>query len=298
MKILIIGGSGFLSGTLTRVAVAAGHEVTVVTRGQRALMEPVASITVDRKDRAAFLQAVEAEPGDWDLVVDCIGMEPADAEQDVEAFAGRAGTFVFVSTDFVYSPAHREVRQKEDHAIYTFEGYGGRKRACEELFTETSIGALPWTVLRPCHIYGPGSLLGCLPLHGRDKELINRLRQHETLKLVGGGAFLQQPIFAADIADAILSIPEHPDTAAGKIFNIAGPDIVPSREYYQIVADLLGVPLSVEEEPVEAHLAANPGSAPFCCDRVYDLSKLQNAGLPVPATPLREGLAAQVASLT
>lgn len=297
MKILIIGGSGFLSGTLTRMAVAAEHQVTVVTRGQKPLPEPVAAICADRKDRANFEQAIGAEIGDWDLVVDCIGMETADAEQDVEVFAGRAGAFVFISTDFVYHPAHRIIPQREDHAIYLADGYGGRKRQCEEHFIETSVGALPWTILRPCHIYGPGSLLGCLPLHGRDKDLVTRLRKREALRLVGGGAFLQQPVFAADIADAILAVPDHADTVTGQIFNIAGPDIVHSREYYQIVADILGEALDIIEEPVEKHLSEKPDSAPFCCDRVYDLGKLHRSGLPLPATSLRNGLAQHVASL-
>ncbi|NQX00440.1 hypothetical protein HQ447_07250, partial [bacterium] len=37
LRILIIGGSGFVSGTLARMAVARGYAVTVVTRGQRAV---------------------------------------------------------------------------------------------------------------------------------------------------------------------------------------------------------------------------------------------------------------------
>ena len=39
--------------------------------------------------------------------------------------------------------------------------------------TPTAAMAMQWTILRPCHIYGPGSQLGCLPLHGRDPKLID-----------------------------------------------------------------------------------------------------------------------------
>jgi hypothetical protein len=64
---------------------------------------------------------------------------------------------------------------------------------------------MQWTVLRPCHIYGPGSLLGCLPLHGRDADLLDKMKAGHSLQLVGGGHFLQQPIFAADLAELTLS---------------------------------------------------------------------------------------------
>ena len=35
MKVLVIGGSGFLSGTLARTALSQGHQVWTITRGQR-----------------------------------------------------------------------------------------------------------------------------------------------------------------------------------------------------------------------------------------------------------------------
>src|SRR5262245_58255017 len=53
-KILILGGSGFLSGTMAREAVGEGHEVWVVTRGQRPLLAEVQAIVADRKERDAF----------------------------------------------------------------------------------------------------------------------------------------------------------------------------------------------------------------------------------------------------
>ena len=77
----------------------------------------------------------------------------------------------------------------------------------------------------------------------------------------------------------------------------AGPDWIESHTYYRIIADLLGVELRIEEVAVSEFLAANPDRQSFLCHRIYDLSKLRNAGLDVPATPITEGLRQQVASL-
>ena len=174
----------------------------------------------------------------------------------------------------------RKFPQGEISEHYMKSGYGGMKRLCELALAQGDTGSMAWTVVRPCHIYGPGSQLGCLPAHGRDPNLIARLRAGETLTLVGGGYFLQQPIHAADLADVILEMAGNPATH-GEIFCAAGPDVIESRSYYQIVADILGVQLTVDELSVSGYLAQFPESAPFLCHRIYDLAHLSRAGVAV-----------------
>jgi len=293
MKLLIGGGSGFVSGTLAREALAAHHQVWTITRGQRPAINGVTALQADRHDAPQFEQTISAAKTDWDLVVDCIGYQPADARQDIETFRDRARQFVFISTDFVFDPAHREFPQSEEATAYASTGYGGDKRLCELEFLKTDMA---WTILRPCHIYGPGSLLGCLPAHGRDPKLLETLRACKPLRLVGGGHFLQQPIFAHDLAKLILSVAGN-DRARRQVFCCAGPDIIESREYYRIIADLLGVGLKIEELPVREYLAGHPDTAPFLCHRIYNLNKLRAAGLAVPATSIAAGLREHTLSL-
>lgn len=295
-SILIIGGSGFVSGTLARRAVAQGHRVWTITRGQRPLPDGVTALVADRQDRAAFERAVSGVRTRWDLVIDCIGYDPADARQDAALFRDRTPHLVFISTDFVFDPALRRFPQGEEAAAYASDGYGGKKRLCELELIDGDTGDTAWTILRPCHIYGPGSQLGCLPLHSRDPQLISRLRSGEPLRLVGGGHFLQQPILARDLADLILSLAGNEKTHR-RTFCAAGPDILESRDYYRIIAHILGVELHTEETPINQHLKEHPDSAPFLCHRTYDLSSLRAAGVRVPATPVEQGLREHVESL-
>ncbi len=296
LKILIIGGSGFVSGTLAQLALDQGHAVWAITRGQRALPDGVIPLIADRKDTDALSATIAGADQQWDLVVDCIGYGPEDVQQDVDLFRDRADHLVFISTDFVYDPQARRFPQSEDDADYLTHSYGGKKRQAELVLDGADTGAMKWTVLRPCHIYGPGSLLGCLPEHGRDPQLLDRLRQGEPLRLVGGGHYLQQPILAADLAQTILSCAHNP-AAHGQICNVSGPTVVESWQFYQIIADILGVALSVKELSVADYLQANPDRASFFCHRIYDLSRLAACGLHVPATPLADGLASHVESL-
>lgn len=301
MNLLIIGGSGHVSGSLARTAFAAGHAVWTVTRGRRPLPPGVTGLTADRKTPGALETAIAAAGRTWDAVVDCIAFDEADALQDLALFRDRARRLVFISTDFVYDPAHRRFPQPEEPACCLEKGpgcceYGYKKRLAEKALLAAGTASLPWTVFRPCHIYGPSSELGCLPLHGRDKGLIDKMRAGEKLKLAGGGHFLQQPVFADDLARLILSAVDNPK-AVGRIFNAAGPDIVESRTYYRIIANVLGVDLKVEEVPVDGLLRDHHEMAPFLCHRINDLTAARDAGLRLPDTPLVEGLRMHVEGL-
>ena len=159
IDIFIIGGSGFVSGTLARTALAQGHRVWCVTRGTQPLPDGVHGLVADRNDRDAFSATVEGAGRGWDFVVDCIGYDPADARQDLAIFRQRARHLVFISTDFVFDPARRQFPQAEASEHFLLGDYGGKKRLCELELLNGDAGEMAWTVIRPGHIYGPGSLL-------------------------------------------------------------------------------------------------------------------------------------------
>jgi nucleoside-diphosphate-sugar epimerase len=294
LKLLIVGGSGFVSGTLARLAVATGWDVWAVTRGKRALVEGVTPLLADRKDPAALKTAVAGAGVSFDLVVDCIAFEPADVTGALEALAGKAKQYVLISTDFVYDPAKRRFPQGESDAAYVHgNSYGGNKRLAELELIGNSRG-MAWTIVRPCHIYGPGSLLGCNAPDNRDAKILEKIRGGETLKLVGS-AYLQQPIFAPDLAKLLLSVHGNKN-AVGQIFNAAGPEFVESHEYYRHIGEALGIEVKWEDVHAPPYLAEHPEKAPFLCHRIYDLSRMKAAGLAAPSTALKDGIAVHVRS--
>lgn len=298
MKILIIGGSGFVSGTLSKVALAAGNDVTIVTRGKKTAPAGVKNILADRTVPGQ-LEAALANAGNFDLIADCIGFKAQDAQQDTFALATRCARLAFISTDFVYDPAFRQFPQPETNTHFlTDDSYGANKRRCEEVFLDAKLnkGFSHWTIFRPCHIYGPGSKLGCLPLHGRDPGLISKIRNGETINLIAAGSLLQQPIFAEDLANIILSCIDSP-ASQGEIFNTSGPEIAESVTYYQIIADILGCQLKVGDIPLAQYKAEHPENISFLCHRIYDLAKLKQFGLFFPKTKLADGLRKHVDSL-
>jgi nucleoside-diphosphate-sugar epimerase len=292
--ILLLGGSGFLSGTFARCAVREGHRVWTVTRGRQPIPTGATAIIADRKDRASFAAAIQAAETHWDLVIDCIGYSGDDARQDIECFAGRPGHLVFISTDSVICPIERPWKIDENFASFHNSPYALGKREAEEVLLAG--GKLPFTILRPCHIYGPGSHLGCIPRASRDPQLIDRIRRGEPIVLVGGGHFLQHPVFAADLWAMARSCLGN-SRCVGQIYFAAGPDVVECRVYYRHIAEALSVELIIQEVPVDEHLREHPEAMHICTHRVYFMDKARDHGLILPATPLRAGLRIHVESL-
>jgi nucleoside-diphosphate-sugar epimerase len=224
----------------------------------------------------------------WDLIIDCIGYQAADARQDIAKVPRHADHLVFISTDAVFDYRSPHFMKDESFTLFVNDGYGGGKRACEVVF-ENSPQEVSWTILRPSHVYGPGSEFGCVPLHLRDKELIARMQRGEELPLVAGGFLLQQPVFARDLAEMALSSHGLPP-ARREIFMSVGPDIVEARQYYRLVGERLGVEPRLREASIEAFAASNSPYYFTIGHRCYSMAKAHRAGLAVPSTPIGAAL--------
>lgn len=291
MKLLIMGGSGALSRRVAELALQQGHAVWTLTRGIHPLPAGVQPLMADRSDDAAVLAALEAADVAFDACIDCTGRTPDTARQDVGIVSRFTARFVVVSTDSVYDPHHKTVPQDESNAHYlTDGGYGANKRLMEAVFERSGVN---YTVFRPGHIFGEGFLTGCYPEHPRQRELPDHIRAGKPLRLVGGGEFLIHPIYVDDLALLLLDCIANP-AAFRQTFCTGGVDIVTNADYYRLLGELLGCPVTVEAVPLAGYLQAHPQYSGHLCHRAYDLSKMRAAGLRMPQVPLREGLRRQL----
>ncbi len=289
LRILILGGSGFLSGDLARRAVQAGHQVTIVTRGQRPIPEGVEALRADREKPGELANALlewslkQPKPlQPFDLVVDFLARTPEHVRQDLSLFCGSPQThLVVLSTDQVYAPQHRTFPQTDDHACYLEDqSEFAAKRRCEQVLLNESTHPR-WTVLRPSIVLGEGGRLDFFPEHLRDPKMTARLRQGDALRLAGGGHFLCQPIYVGDLSEILLACPTAP-SAAGKILDCPGPETLEVRQLLELAAKVLGKPLASIETSAAERLAAHPEEAPWLCHRFYPHGPLRLSGLPVP----------------
>ena len=295
MKLLIIGGSGFVSGTLARAALARGNEVWCVTRGNRSAIPGTHPILADRNDTEAFAGALADAGERWDAALDCICYNAEQARFDLRVIGQYTHRLVVVSTDSVYHPDYKTVPQNEEAPVYlTDGGYGANKREMELAIINECPADLAWTVFRPGHIFGPGSELGAYPEMTRNRDMIPLLRSGTPMRLIGGGAqYLLHPIYAPDFARVMLDCLDN-EACKNQLFCMGGPEVITNRQYYELVGELLNVPVVFEDVPEEGQLAAHPAYSGYLCHRCYTLQKLADTGIALPDTPIREGLRRQI----
>jgi nucleoside-diphosphate-sugar epimerase len=139
--ILVLGGTSWLGGTVAAAALAEGHDVVCLARGQSGpVPEGARLVQADRDDRAAYAALPRSQH--WDLVVD-VARQPGHVRGAVRALADRAGNWVYVSSASVYS-RHDEPGAAEGAALLpalgsdtaTLEEYGEAKVACEQAVVE------------------------------------------------------------------------------------------------------------------------------------------------------------------
>ena len=159
MRLLVLGGTVFLSRAVAADAVARGHEVTCAARGSSGSVPDGARlVTVDRTGSLPDL-------GEFDAVVD-VARQPSWVRAAVAAYPD--AHWLFVSTINVYAddatpggtpatlPLVEAIEEDADLKDQP-EAYGPMKVACERAVLD---GARSAMVLRPGLIVGPGDPSG------------------------------------------------------------------------------------------------------------------------------------------
>jgi nucleoside-diphosphate-sugar epimerase len=291
MKLLLLGGSGFVSGRVLRFSLEAGHEVIAVTRGTTPL-PPHAGFLHIQADRNDDNLSWIANEHDIDAVLDVICQTPAHAVQAVD-LARNCKRLVMVSSDYAYDPRHRPLNMAETVAQFSdFDDYGGRKRQAEQVLLDGfAEGRTLPTILRPPHIYGPGSNPGTIPQHGRRPHLLDDIKAGKTLNLLHGGLGLIQPIHADDFARLILAVVEK-DASHGEDYTAAGPDLMSHLDYYIAIARCLNTEISVTAYCPEP--GAQDVNNYVAGHRYYDTEKLRALLPDFTYTPFEVGIQAWV----
>lgn len=177
LKILILGGTGFLGPAVIDAAQARGHAVTIFNRGKRekyvGARDGVEKLYGNRDPEKHADEAKNEGPKGldelkgktWDGVVDTSGYFPRMVKASAEALASSVGHYVFISTLSVYKNNSRpnmdesdEVGVMDDPKSEDFgaqmQNYGPGKALCEAAAEKAMPGRV--TSLRAGYIVGPG----------------------------------------------------------------------------------------------------------------------------------------------
>src|SRR5215213_9925349 len=97
MRVLFLGGSGFISTAVSKMAVARGIDLTLLNRGRRPTdIAGVQHLTADIHQAESMQAALQNEH--FDVVVNWIAYTPEDIERDIALFRGRVKQYIFISS--------------------------------------------------------------------------------------------------------------------------------------------------------------------------------------------------------
>ena len=199
MKLLVLGGTGFVGRAIVDEALTRHTDVTVLNRGHRPPPDGVTALTGDRTTPGG-LDALRTAT--YDLVVDTWSAEPTAVRDAVHALTGRAGHYTYISTRSVYAypPPPRATEDAPLLDGSPDDGpdtpYGQAKRGAEiavlDTFGDHSLLARAGLIL------GPHEDIGRLPWW------LNRIARGGTVAAPGPRDLPLQYIDARDLAAFVL----------------------------------------------------------------------------------------------
>jgi nucleoside-diphosphate-sugar epimerase len=294
MKILFIGGTGFISTSVSRLVVERGHELCLLNRGQRGKGPPGSrTLCADMQKPDEVRAALGNEK--FDVVVDWIVYTPDQVERDIALFQGRTRQYIFISSASAYQkpPAHHVIT--ESTPLHNpFWDYSRNKIACEERLTRAyREDGFPMTIVRPSLTYDTNLPIaiggwGCY-------TLADRLKKGRPIIVHGDGSSLWVVTHAEDFGRGFIGLFGNPQTL-GQAFHITTDEVLTWNQIYETIADSLGVQANIvhiaSEEIVRISPAMRGG---LLGDKtwsvVFDNSKIKTF---VPGyraqIPFREGI--------
>ncbi len=295
MKVLFIGGTGFISTSVSRLALAKGLDLYLLNRGlQKPDLSGAQSLTADIHQPEQVRAALRDLK--FDVVVDWIAYTPEDIERDLAIFRGRTRQFIFISSASAYQkpPGHHVIRESTPLHNPYWE-YSRNKIACETRLTRAGREeGFPVTIVRPSLTYGDANFPIALGGWGC-YTLADRLKKGRPIIVHGDGSSLWVVTHAEDFARGFLGLVGNTQ-AMGEAFHITSDEVLTWNQIYETIADALGVKANI------VHLASDfiarispPLTGPLLGDKtwsaVFDNSKIK-AYVPgfQAVIPFREGI--------
>ena len=256
MKVLLIGGTGCLSGDIAALlAQREDLELYLLNRGSKPQFEPENAHCL----RADITQADQVNEvlGDleFDVVGDFLTYGVDRLNHNLDLFRHRCRQYLFISSVAVYRTKSESEIIREDSTIVgnTLWSYGRNKIRCERrLAEEHASSGLNYTVVRPAFTYNKLRILHPVgPGHQTHSWTIaNRILQGKPLLMHDDGEAFCTVTHTEDFAKAFVGLCGH-EQAYGEAYHITSDEYLRWNRVAELVGDALG------RKPVLCHVPAH-----------------------------------------
>lgn len=303
MKVLVAGGGGFVGSALVAALAAGGHDVSVMTTGERAMPPSVRILRLARWHPGCVLGAEPAPRYDWIFNAAAYGVDPSQTDATAARLANielplafvdlarRAGAHALVHVGSCFEYAEPAVRHllRESDPLETVKTYAASKvagsLAVVEAARQSSVNAV---VARLFGVYGAGERpWRLLP------SIHDRLVRGQPVPL-SEGSQVRDYLYIEDaaagliaLAASISAIPQAPS-----IVNLCSGVEVTVRRFAETLAGALGAPHGLLQ------FGAIPMRPREIAYLVGDVGRLSSLTPWRPAYTLERGIAVAAAKLS
>jgi NADH dehydrogenase len=223
--VTVFGGSGFLGRHVVRALCRRGYRVRVAVRRPDLAghLQPLGRVGQVHAVAAnlRYPGSVEAAARDADIVINLVGILFESGRQRFDTVHGLGAEAVALAASAFGA---RLIHVSAIGADPDAPSHYARSKAMGE---KLALAAMPSaTILRPSILFGP------------EDDFFNKFaalaRIAPALPLVGGGLTRFQPVFAGDVAAAVLAAIDGPRTG-GAIYELGGLEVTSFKELMQFV---------------------------------------------------------------
>jgi nucleoside-diphosphate-sugar epimerase len=268
VRVLVIGGTGFIGSCIVRQLASQDHVVSVYHRGNTQAVLPKGVQQIIDPHSMMPIQRFPTEVFDFrpDIVIHTMAMGAIDGQAFVTKFSGRTGRLVLLSSGDVYRAyglfSKIEAGEIEEGLLsenaplrtrlFPYRAQAASNDALhywyEKILAERAVLGdpnLPGTVLRLPKVYGPGG--------NEDLATIYRYRNHPDWRWTHD--------FVENVAAAVVLAATQP-AAGGRVYNVG-------EAYTPTIAErLASLPQSTLEPDLSSHFD-------FRQDMAYDTSRIR-----------------------
>lgn len=283
MRILVMGGTSFVSKAFAMYAIEKGYTVDIFTRGQTEV--DYTGVNLHHKgDRHSQKDLKQLGSIPYDFIVDV----NAYTEEDVKLLVNALDTsnlkrYVLCSTVSVYKTPEVGATIAEDFPTGYDEAFGGdygyNKFKAEQFLLSSDIDT---TIFRPTYIYGEYNDVY------RDAFLFDSIERGRITVLKDECQV--QFIYVKDLAKTFESS-FHVESAVNQAYNLAHSELIKWSEWTQAGIDAVGKTPEIEVHSWEEAMKAPKQLFPFASvDLKLSTDKLKADGLYVPQTNFATGI--------
>lgn len=229
LKIVVLGGTGFVGRSLVHALHVAGHSIDVLSRNREihrelGVYERVRTLSTNVYDGERLARHFAGA----DAVINLVGVLQNNG------FGGKDFTRAHVGFTETVIAAMKKARVKrllQMSSLRAGEGDSYYLKSRGEAEAKVKASGLDWTLFQPSVIFGPGDGLFC--------RFAPLLKIAPVMPLARASARFQ-PVYVKDVAQAFVQALERADTI-GKAYPLVGPRTCTLAELVRYTAQVLGL---------------------------------------------------------